>query len=150
MTKLIDEAEGKYEISILTSPDQIVPKIINGEVDICALPSNLASVLYNKTNKGIVVLSINTTGVLYIVENGDTISDIEDLRGKTIYASGQGASPEYILNHVLEENGLVPNEDVTIIYQAEHATLANMVAAGEVEIAILPETFCFGSYGKKR
>ena len=141
MTKLIDEAEGKYEVSVLTSPDQITPKIINGEADICAVPSNLASVLYAKTEGQIKVLSINTTGVLYIVENGDTINTIADLKGKTIYASGQGSSPEYILNHVLEENGLVPNEDVTIIYEAEHATLANMVAAGEVDIAILPEPF---------
>ncbi len=141
MTKIIDEAEGKYEVSILTAPDQIVPKIISKEVDICAVPSNLASVLYKKTEGQIAVLSINTTGVLYIVENGDTIASVEDLRGKTIYASGQGASPEYILNHILEENGLVPNEDVTIIYQQEHAALANMMAAGEIEIAILPEPF---------
>ncbi len=141
MAKIIDESEGKYEVSILTSPDQIIPKVISKEVDICAVPSNLASVLYAKTDKEIVVLSINTTGVLYIVENGDTISTIEDLRGKTIYASGQGASPEYILNHIFEENGLVPNVDVTIVYEPEHATLANKVAAGEISIAILPEPF---------
>ncbi len=141
MTKMIDELGDKYEVSILTAPDQIVPKIISKEVDICAVPSNLASVLYKKTEGQIKVLSINTTGVLYIVENGDTISSVEDLRGKTIYASGQGASPEYILNHILEENGLVPNEDVTIIYEQEHAALANMTAAGEIDIAILPEPF---------
>ena len=83
MTKIIDEAEGKYDITILTSPDQITPKIINNEVDICAIPSNLASILYNKANQSIVILSINTTGVLYIVENGDTIKNIEDLRYPT-------------------------------------------------------------------
>lgn len=141
MTKIIDEADSKYEVTILTSPEQILPKVISKEVDICAVPSNMGSILYNKTNKEIEVLSITTTGVLYIVENGDTISSIEDLRGKTIYATGQGASPEYILNHILEENGLIPNEDVTITYLPEHATLANMVAAGEVELAILPEPF---------
>ena len=141
MTKIIDEADGKYEVTVLTAPDQIIPKVVSKEYDICAVPSNLASVLYNKTNKQIEVLSINTTGVLYIVENGDTINSVEDLRGETIYASGQGASPEYILNHILEENGLVPNEDVTIIYEAEHATLASMVAGGEAKIAILPEPF---------
>ncbi|MCK5128220.1 MAG: ABC transporter substrate-binding protein [Clostridiales bacterium] len=141
MVHILEDATNKYKVSIYTSPDQIIPKIINGEVDICAVPSNLASVLYAKTNGQIAVLSINTTGVLYIVENGDTINDINDLKGKTINASGQGASPEYILNNVLEKNGLIPNEDVTIIYHAEHATLANLIAAGEIDIAILPEPF---------
>lgn len=141
MAKLIEDSKDKYEINIYTAPDQIVPKIINGEVDICAIPSNLASILYAKTNKEIIVLSINTTGVLYIVENGDTINEISDLKGKTINASGQGASPEYILNNILEQNGLVPGEDVNIVYHSEHANLANLVAAGEVDIAILPEPF---------
>ena len=141
MTKIISEADGKYEVSLLTAPDQILAKVINKDVDICALPANMASILYNKTDKAIEVLSITTNGVLYILENGDTISTIEDLRGKTIYSTGQGASPEYVLNHVLSENGLVPGEDVTINYLPEHATLANMLAAGEVEIALLPEPF---------
>ena len=141
MTKIINEADGKYEVSLLTAPDQLLAKVINGDVDICALPTNMSSILYNKTDKQIKVLSITTNGVLYILENGDTISTIEDLRGKTIYSTGQGASPEYVLNHVLNENGLVPGEDVTINYLPEHATLANMLAAGEVEIALLPEPF---------
>ena len=141
MTKIIDDDSGKYEVTMLTAPDQILPKVINKEADICAVPSNVSSVLYNKTEKQIKVISITTTGVLYILENGDTISSLEDLRGKTIYSSGQGASPEYVLNEILSSNGIDPINDVEIVYVPEHATLANMLAAGEAEIALLPEPF---------
>lgn len=141
MAKIIDEGAEKYEVSIYTAPDQLLPKIIKGELDICAVPSNVASVLYKKTDKKIEALSINTTGVLYILENGDTINSIADLKGKTINSSGQGASPEYILNNILEKNGLVIGEDVEVVYHSEHANLANLVASGEIEIAVLPEPF---------
>lgn len=127
-----------YEVSLLTSPDQISPKIISGEATVATIPSNLAAVLYNKMKGGIKILSVNTMGVLYVVENGDTVSSIEDLAGKTIYATGQGATPEYVLNKILKENGL---DDVTVEYMGAHADLANAVAAGDVKLALLPEPF---------
>jgi NitT/TauT family transport system substrate-binding protein len=127
-----------YEVSLLTSPDQISPKVISGEVSVATIPSNLAAVLYNKMQGGIKIVSVNTMGVLYIVENGDTVSSIEDLAGKTLYATGQGATPEYVLNKILKENGL---EDVNVEYMGAHADLANAVAAGDVSLALLPEPY---------
>ena len=119
MAQLLDD--GNYEFSIVASPDEIVPMIVQGQVDVAAVPSNLASVLYQKTDKNISVLAVNTLGILYLVENGDSISSVEDLKGKTIYASGKGATPEYALNSVLEANGVDPEKDVTIEYKSEHA-----------------------------
>lgn len=136
MIQMFDNVD--YDIRLLTAPDQISPKIIKGEVDIATIPSNLASVLYNKTNGSIKVVAVNTMGVLYILENGDTVNNIEDLAGKTIYATGQGATPEYVLNKILNENGL---DDVTVEYMGTHADLANAMAAGEVTLALLPEPF---------
>jgi NitT/TauT family transport system substrate-binding protein len=127
-----------YDISILTSPDQITPKIINGEVSAAAIPSNLGALLYNKLGGQIQVVAVNTTGVLYILENGDTVSSLEDLAGKTIYATGQGATPEYVLNKILADNGL---DDVNVEYMGAHADLANALASGEVTLALLPEPF---------
>ena len=127
-----------YEVGLLTSPDQITPKVISGEVSVATIPSNLAAVLYNKMQGGIKIVSVSTMGVLYIVENGDTVNSIEDLAGKTLYATGQGATPEYALNKILKENGL---EDVTVEYMGAHADLANAVAAGDVSLALLPEPF---------
>jgi len=127
-----------YDISLLSSPDEITPKIISGEVSVATIPSNLAAVLYNKMQGGISIVSVNTMGVLYILENGDTVSSVADLAGKTIYATGQGSTPEYALNKILAANGL---EDVQVEYMGAHADLANAMAAGEVDLALLPEPF---------
>lgn len=136
MISMFDQSE--YEIGIYTAPDQLSPKIINGEVDIATIPSNLAAVLYNKTEGAIKVVGINTMGVLYILENGDSVQSLDDLSGKTIYATGQGATPEYVLNKILADNGL---ENVTVEYMGTHADLANAMAAGDVTLAMLPEPF---------
>ena len=127
-----------YDVSLFTAPEQLSPKIINGEVDVAAVPGNLAAVLYNKMEGGLRIIGVNTMGVLYILENGDSIHSLSDLAGKTIYATGQGATPEYVLEKVLAENGLA---DVNVEYMAVHADLANALAAGEVSIALLPEPF---------
>lgn len=127
-----------YDISLQVSPDEITPKIISGEVSVATIPSNLAAVLYNKMQGGISIVAVNTMGVLYILENGENVSSIEDLAGKTVYATGQGSTPEYALKKILAANGL---EDVTIEYMGAHADLANAMAAGEVTLALLPEPF---------
>ncbi len=127
-----------YDIALQASPDEITPKIISGEVSVATIPSNLAAVLYNKMKGGISVVAVNTMGVLYILENGDTVNSVEDLAGKTIYATGQGSTPEYALNKILSANGV---ENVTVEYMGAHADLAGAMAAGEVKLALLPEPF---------
>ena len=112
MAQLLDDEN--YEFSLAASPDEIVPMIVQGQVDVAAVPSNLASVLYQKTDKNVSVLAVNTLGVLYLVENGDSIQSVDDLKGKTIYASGKGATPEYALNSVLKSNGLDPEKDLHV------------------------------------
>lgn len=84
-------------------------------------------------------MAINTLGVLYVLENGSTINSVADLKGKTIYATGKGATPEYILNYILKANGIDPEKDVTIEYKTEHAELAALAATGKVAISMLPE-----------
>lgn len=147
LVKLMDDSDNgnsdgnKYDFEILGAPDEMSTKIIKGEVDIAAVPANLASVLYNKTEGKIEVIAINTLGVIYIVEKGDTIHSVEDLKGKTIYASGKGASPEYALNFMLSENGIDPQEDVDIQYKSEHAECVTALANDEDGIAMLPQPF---------
>ncbi|MEA4816184.1 MAG: MqnA/MqnD/SBP family protein [Lachnospiraceae bacterium] len=129
-------AKNNYNFTISAAPDEVTGKVISGEIDIAAVPTNLAATLYNKTEGKIKLAALNTLGMLYVLENGNTINSIADLAGKTIYSSGQGATPEYALNYILEQNGI---ENVTVEYKAEHAELATAVAAGEVNIAVLPE-----------
>lgn len=141
IVKLMEENNDKYEISLYDSPDQIVPKVVNGDVDGAAVPSNLAPILYNKTNGGVQLTGINTLGVLYIVEKGDTIKAIEDLKGKTIYISGKGGTPEFVLNYILKKNGLDPSKDVKIEFKGQHSDIAALLASNEASIAVLPEPF---------
>lgn len=130
-----------YNFQIVASPDEVTPAIAQGTADIAAVPANLASVLYQKTDGSVQVLTINTLGVLYLVENGDQIQSISDLRGKTIYASGKGATPEYALNYILKENGLIPGEDVQIEWKSEHTECVAALAEHEDAIALLPQPF---------
>ena len=130
-------AKNKYSFSLVSDPTEISSGLISGSYDIAACPVNMASVLYNKLEGNLQVLAINTKGVLYILENGNTINSIADLAGKTLYATGQGSTPEYILNYILEKNGLA--NKVKVEYKSTHDELAALTAAGEVSISMLPE-----------
>ncbi|MGI6268963.1 MAG: ABC transporter substrate-binding protein [Candidatus Howiella sp.] len=144
MTKLMADsdagtASNNYHFTLSSAPDEIVSAISSGSADIAACPINLASTLYKKTGGAVEILAVNTLGVLYVLENGESIQSIADLKGKTIYATGQGSTPEYILNYVLEKNGIDPAADVTIEYKTEHSELATLAASGDAAIAVLPE-----------
>lgn len=143
MVKLMadDEAQGRYSFTIAGAADEITPKLVQGDIQIAAVPANLAAVLYNNTKGGVQVLAINTLGVLYIVENGDDIHTVEDLRGKTILSAGKGATPEYALNFMLRQNGLDPEKDVTIDFKSEHSECAAILNTKDKAIAMLPQPF---------
>lgn len=127
-----------YQLDLYTTPDQVTAKIINGEVDIAAVPVNLGSVLYNKTNGAVTVIAVNTLGVLYFVENGDSVGSVSDLAGKTVFATGQGSTPQYILEKILADNGLT--DSVTVEYIVENTELvAKLIDGSEVQIAFIPE-----------
>ena len=139
--KLMEDKKDSYNITVYDSPDQLVGKVINGEVDAAMVPSNMASVLYNKTNGEVEFVAINTLGVLYIVENGNSVQDIKNIKGKTLYSTGKGTVPEYVLKYILKNNNIDPEKDVNIQYKGTHTELATAVASKEVDLAMLPEPF---------
>jgi len=143
MAKMMDDnpAGGRYSFTIESDPTAIAPLMTTGAVDIAACPLNLGATLYNKTDGKVRMLAINTLGVLYILEKGKTFTTAADLKGKTIIASGQGATPEYVLNYILKANGIDPKKDVTIEYKAEHSEVAALAASGKADICMLPEPF---------
>ncbi len=150
LIKMIDEAVDFQTVgdvtyicdySIEPSADTVTPGLIKGQIDIAALPANLASVLYNKTEGEIVVLNINTLGVLYLVENGSSVQTVEDLRGKTIYAAGKGNTPEYALNFMLSSAGLTVGQDVFVEYKSEHSECVAAITGENGGIAMLPQPF---------
>lgn len=145
MVKLMQDAEdgatqNSYDFTIATT-DEIVPLISKGELDIAAVPANLASVLYNNTEGKVQVLAINTLGVLYVVEKGESIQSVSDLAGKTLYATGKGATPEFALNYVLNQNDIDPAVGLAIEYKSEAAEIIPLLAQGEGGVAMVPQPF---------
>ncbi len=152
MVKLMKTAEQKaaannYNFALESDPTVIGPKLFKGEVDIAACPLNMSAALYNKAKKtedtkdDLVLLAINTLGVLYVLENGDSVKSVADLKGKTLYATGLGATPEYALNYVLNKNNINPKEDLTIEFKSEHSELATLAVKGDAKLLLLPEPF---------
>ena len=148
LVRLMDEADNStvssgiaYDFTLAGSADEVTPALIKGELTMACVSANLASVLYNKTEGAVQVLAVNTLGVLYIVENGESVQSIADLKGKTIVAAGKGSTPEYALRYLLSENGIDPDADVTLDWKSEHSECVAALAGGQASIALLPQPF---------
>ena len=133
------ETQNTYHITMPGANDEVVAAISNGDADIAAVATNLAATLYNKTNGGVTVLAVNTLGVLSLLGSGQEIASIADLAGKTIYAPGQGANPEYILRYVLSGNGLDPDKDVTIQFVGEGSELLTVWQTDPEAVIMAPQ-----------
>lgn len=138
MAHMIADNDGTYEFTLAGAPDELTGAIIGGKVDIAAVPTNLAAVLFNKTKGGVKLLALNTLGVLYVLEKGDTIQTVQDLAGKTIVTSGQGSTPDYALSYILNQQGLT---DVTVDWRSEHSEVSSMAVSGMADIVMLPEPY---------
>ena len=134
-------AANNYQFTIAGSADELTPKLLQGELDMLAVPANLASVLHNNSGGKVRLLAVNTLGVVYIVEKGETVQSFADLKGKTILATGKGSTPEYALRYLLAENGIDPDKDVTIEWKAEPAEVVALLSKAEGGVAMMPQPF---------
>ncbi len=143
MAKLMADNEAKtaannYTFTVASAATEITAKFLKGEINIASVPTNVAATLFNKSNGKVKMLAVNTYGVLSILENGNTIKSIEDLKGKTIYSTGEGQNPEFILKYILTENGIDPEKDLTINFVSSEDLVAKLIS-GEAQIAMAPE-----------
>ena len=134
------ETENHYELTMTGAADELVGKIASGDLDIALIPANVASVLYTKTQKNVTVLDINTLGVLYVVASDDSIASVADLKGKTVYMTGKGTTPEYVMNYLLKENGLAAG-DVDLQFKSEATEVASLLKENPEAIGVLPQPF---------
>ena len=137
MSKSDKNEYGNYHFTLTPDVNDIVARLTNGDLDIGALPTNTAANLYNKTNGDVELIALNCTGVLYIMENGNSVNSVSDLKGKTIYVNGQGSNPEYVLNFLLRKNGLEPGTDVDVQFR-EASEISAMMISGEAQLCMLP------------
>ena len=150
LVNLIAQAEAgqtaqDYAFTMFGAADELVPLLVKGELDAAAIPANLAATLYQKTGGALEVACINTLGVLYVVELGNNIQSVEDLKGATIVTTGKGTTPEYVLRYVLSQNGIDPDKDVTIEYLSEATEVAARLTTPTTDsstiVAMLPQPF---------
>ncbi len=134
-----NKSKNKYEFSVHGSADEVVPRIIKGEIDIAAVPVNVASNLYNKTKGEIQLLAVNTLGMLNIVAKGVEIGSVADLKGKKIFASGKGTLTEYTLRYILSENGIDPDKDTQLVFFPKPDEVIANISSLESFVAMLPQ-----------
>lgn len=134
------ETNNEYTFTMETAADALLTQMVQGNLDIALLPANVASVLYNKTEGDIVAIDINTLGVLYMVSADGDVDDVLDLKGKTIYLTGKGTTPDYVLQYILEENGIALDE-VKLEYKSEATEVAAVLKSDENAIGLIPQPF---------
>ncbi len=145
LVKLMDQSEkgnakGSYDFTMVTAADELLGKIVSKELDVALVPANMASIIYNKTNHEVTVLDINTLGVLYGVSADDSIKTAADLKGKTVYLTGKGTTPDFALQHVLKASGLTA-DDVTLEYKSEAAEVVSILKEKPDAVGLLPQPF---------
>lgn len=138
MSEVESGAKNGYSFEMQSQPDIIMSELVAGKLDIALLPANVAAVAYNKTNHGVSAIDINTLGVLYCVTGDENVKSVKDLAGKTVLSTGQGASPEYVLNYLLEKNGVT---DCDVQFKSEATEIAALLKQDPAQIAILPQPF---------
>ncbi len=135
LAHMMTENDGAYDFTLAAAPTEVNGLVISGQVDIAAVPINVGSVLYNKTERNVKALALITRGMLYVLEKGDTIHSVADLEGRTIVTAGQGATPEYVTNYILAANGVAARQD----FQPEHAAVVALALEGKADVVLLPE-----------
>lgn len=135
-----ESSVNQYTFSMVTAADELVASVATGKTDIALVPANVASVLYNKTEGGVAAIDINTLGVLYVVSDDASIQSVADLKGKTVYLTGKGTTPDYVARYLFRENGL-SEEDVTLEYKSEAAEVAAILKEKTGAVGLLPQPF---------
>lgn len=138
MSEVESGEKSGYSFEMQSQPDVIMSELVAGKLDVALLPANVAAVAYNKTNHGVTAIDVNTLGVLYCVTGDESVQSVKDLAGKTVLSTGQGASPEYVMNYLLEKNGVT---DCDIQYKSEATEIAAFLKEDPMQIAILPQPF---------
>ncbi len=143
--KLMNDAktEGGYEFTVKGNAKELSPLLLTGELDVAAVPSNVAATLFNNSDGKILLAAVNTLSVVSILERGEAITEIEDLRGKTIYATGKGGVPEYTIRYLLEKAGIDPDTDVSFEWRTEPQEVLQYLKsdAGVGGVAMMPQPF---------
>lgn len=140
-----ENSEERYQFSMVTAADELVASVVREEIDIALLPANVSSVLYAKTEGKVNVIDINTLGVLYLLSADQELGAMEgltlsDLQGKTIYLTGMGTTPDYVLRALMKANQIA-EDAIHLEYKSEPAEVAAILSEDATAIGLLPQPF---------
>ncbi len=134
------DVKGRYTFEMAVTADELLPRLLSNDLDIALVPANAAVALYAKSQGAIKVIDINTLGVLYAVSGDDSITEVKNLIGKTVYITNRGTAPDYVTQYLLQSAG-VSLSDVTIEYKSEATEVAALLSANPDAVGILPQPF---------
>ena len=137
-----------YSFTLSTAADEVLPSLIKGDTDIALIPANAASVVYNKTKGGITCLNVNTLGVLSVVTADTSIASLKDLAGKTVYLTGKGTTPEYVMNYLLDAADIAGS--VTLEFKSEATEVVSVLTSDPTAIGVLPQPFATAALAKNQ
>lgn len=124
-----------YEV--FAGANLLLPKLINGEIDIGFLPPNVAAKVYNANNGAILMAAVAGNGMMSLVTKDKNVHSIADIAGKKVSVAGQGATPDYMMRYLLSANKVEAELDFSI----PNAQIAPALIAGKIEYAVVPEPF---------
>lgn len=133
-------AKNAYEFQMATGADELLPLMVSGALDVALVPANVAAILYKKTDGAVAVVDVNTLGVLYLVSSDPAVTGLGDLKGRTIYLTGKGTTPDCVLQYLLKDAGYQEG-DVTLEYKSEATEVAAILAEKEDALGFLPQPF---------
>jgi NitT/TauT family transport system substrate-binding protein len=132
--------EAAITVEALAQPDLMAARFISGSAKVGILPPNMAAKLAGAGAR-IQIAAVLGTGMLSLLTSDPDVRRIEDLRGKTLSAAGQGATPEYVFRRILRSKGINPDRDLRINFSLAYPEIARSLISGRIDTALIPEPF---------
>lgn len=133
--------DSAYRFDLMNDPTLLIPSLVQGQYQAAVVPSNMGALLQAK-GAPYKIAAVVGYGAIYLLGSGDSLNGLEDLKGKTLYLSGKGASPDYLTQYLLDKSSMMPGEDIQLDFSYSHPDLTRALIAGLVDYALLPEPFC--------
>ncbi len=128
----------KIEFKLWKNPDELRAIVLNSNVDFIALPTNVASNLYNK-GVDLKLLNVSVWGILAMISRDSSLKTLEDFKGKKIALPFRADMPDIIFQELAKKYNLDPKKDFEIQYVSNPIDVIQMLILRRVDHALLAE-----------
>lgn len=113
--------------------DKSMTALLSGNADIALCGTEAVLYIHAEERKDVPRVFAQLTqraGNFLVGREAEPDFSWEDVKGKTIIGGREGGMPEIILEYILNQNGIVPGEDVEIITNLDLSATASAFASG--------------------